>query len=363
MLKKVILCVATACACCASGAVAQEPVYKLLYSPPLGSNIGGLYGIFEGKPGLFFILSTWTGGATGASIFSVSGDGAFSPVYAFPPSSQTAEFVQATNGEVFGGAFTNTKPYLNFYYSVGLLGKNLQEYQFPAPWGPGFNTTVAPPNNLYDIVAKVVNSQTVYAFARVTESGQIAILHQFSGNDGVPDGFSAGLILAPDGNIYGIGAQQEHGISPMFIYRLSPSGTYSQLLTFPKVPGYDAFPLVAATDGYLYGTFSKGGTNDKGLIYRATLSGGYRDFASFPATISSPRTLMQAADGNLYGTTVYNQIFRYNFATQAVELCTRWTWLDRRVTAPVSWWRAWMASCTEWLKTAATTQGWEQCSA
>ena len=47
MLKKVILCVATACACCASGAVAQEPVYKLLYSPPLGSNIGGLYGIFE----------------------------------------------------------------------------------------------------------------------------------------------------------------------------------------------------------------------------------------------------------------------------------------------------------------------------
>jgi hypothetical protein len=29
---------------------------------------------------------------------------------------------------------------------------------------------------------------------------------------------------------------------------------------------------------------------------------------------------MQAADGNLYGTNVYNQIFRYNFSKKAIEL-------------------------------------------
>jgi hypothetical protein len=106
----------------------------------------------------------------------------------------------------------------------------------------------------------------------------------------------------------------------MFIYGFTPSGTYSQLVTFPKVPGYDAFPLVAATDGNLYGTFSSGGVNNTGLLYRVTLTGQYNDFASFPATISSPRSLMQAADGNLYGTNVYNQIFRYNFSKKQVEL-------------------------------------------
>lgn len=106
----------------------------------------------------------------------------------------------------------------------------------------------------------------------------------------------------------------------MFIYRFTPAGTYSRLIDFAKVPGYDAFPLVAASDGNLYGTFSKGGANNTGEVYQVSLSGQFQAVASFPATISSPRTLMQAADGNLYGTTVYNQIFRYEPATHAVKM-------------------------------------------
>jgi uncharacterized repeat protein (TIGR03803 family) len=298
---------------------AQGPVYRLLYSPPLGSNLGDLYGIFEAKPGLFYILSVWNGGATGASIFTVTSQGAFSPIYSFPQLTTMDYAVEATNGRLYGSGFAGTPPYANFYYSLDLSGKDLQEYPFPGTWGPTFNTTVAPPSQIYDLAGQVVSGQTVYGFAQVSESGQITILHQFAGSDGVPDGYTR-LILGPDGNFYGIGAEQEHGISPMFIYRFTPSGAYSKLLTFPQVPGYDAFPLVAASDGNLYGTFSKGGVNGTGVIYQATLSGQLHTLASFPAAISSPRSLMQAADGNLYGTTVYNQIFRYNLTTHVITL-------------------------------------------
>ncbi len=306
--------------CGAQGVAAQQPVYKLLYSPPPSdSNLGGFYELSEGKPGLFYILSAWTGGTTGASIFTVSGAGVFKPIYSFPPQTTMNRFVQTTNGELYGSAFTNVPPYPIFYFSMDPFGKNLQEYPFPSPWAPGFETTVAPPAEMYDLVGEPGSSgHTQWAFARVSQSGQITILHQFTTSEGVP-AYTA-IILGPDGNFYGIGAQSPVGISPTFIYQFTPAGAYSRILTFPQVPSYDALPIVAATDGNIYGTFAKGGVNNTGLIYQATLSGQLHVQASFPASISSPRTLMQAADGDLYGTTVYNQIFRYNLTTHALTL-------------------------------------------
>lgn len=165
MLRKIFLVLLAASACRAQGVADQAPVYKLLYSPPLGSELGGLWGIAEARPGLFYILSTWSTTNSG-SIFTVTSAGGFRMIYAFPQYTTMVDFVQATNGKVYGSGFTNTPPYPIFYYSIDLSGKHLQEYPFPTPWGPGWNTTVAPPNELYDLVAQTVSGQTVWAFAR-----------------------------------------------------------------------------------------------------------------------------------------------------------------------------------------------------
>jgi len=319
MLKKPAVALLVVLVCRAQGAAGQAPVYKLLYSPPpSNTNLGSFYELFEGKPGLFYVLSAWTGGTTGASIFTVSSGGVFKPIYSFPPAT-FVNVLQPTNGELYGSGYTGIPPNsTNFYYSMGASGGNLQEYPMPAPWAPGFETTVAPPNQMYDLVGQITTNHTLWAFARVSESGRLTILHQFTASEGVP-AYTA-IILGPDGNFYGIGAQSPVGISPTFIYQFTPAGAYSRILTFPQVPSYDALPIVAATDGNIYGTFAKGGVNNTGLIYQATLSGQLHLQASFPASISSPRTLMQAADGDLYGTTVYNQIFRYNLTTHALTL-------------------------------------------
>jgi uncharacterized repeat protein (TIGR03803 family) len=317
MIRKLIFVLLIALSCRRLGAAGQGPVYRLLYSPPLGSNIGALNDIFEVKPGLFYVLSAWTGGATGASIFTITSAGKFNLIYSFPQQTTSNWIVEATSGRLYGSAYVGIPPTsTNFYYSMDLSGKGMQKHLFPSPWGPGFETTVAPPNLMYDLVGQVTTSNPIWAFASVSESGVVSILHQWTSSDGAPG--SSRMILGPDGNMYGIGVQSPSGITPTFIYRFTPSGTISRIFTFPFHPGY-YLPLIAASDGNLYGSISNGGANGTGQIYRVTLAGQYQMMASFPPTVVSPRTLMQAADGNLYGTN-NNQIFRYNLTTQAVTL-------------------------------------------
>ena len=68
-------------------------------------------------------------------------------------------------------------------------------------------------------------------------------------------------------------------------------------------------PPVPATDGYLYGTISGGGKNGKGTIYRITTSGDLTVLHSFCSLkdckdgAEPMGPILQATDGNLYGTT------------------------------------------------------------
>lgn len=108
------------------------------------------------------------------------------------------------------------------------------------------------------------------------------MLHEASAADGYPTG-SMKLVLAADGNIYGLGGQSTQLSPPFFIYRLTPAGSYSHLLTFPGSYGVaHGASLIAASDGNLYGTFSGSGTNNSGFIYQATLAGQWQTVANFP---------------------------------------------------------------------------------
>jgi hypothetical protein len=318
MSKKFLSVLLILAACGATRSLAaQTPVYALIYSPSeVGSVSAQPTTMFEVEPGLFYVESVREDNTHGASVFNITSTGTFHPVYSLPPQTDMLALVEDTDGELYGPGFVS-QGFYNFYFSLKLSGKGLQEYPFAPGWGSGSRTIVAPTGELYDLVGYVqTQGPETFAIAQIAKGGQITTLHQFSGTDGAPNP-SANLVYGPDGSIYSIGNQVYGGVSPGFIYRITPSGAYSKLLNFPSFPQLANLPFILASDGNLYGSFDGGGTNNTGYIYQVTLSGQLTIVANFPATgMAKPETLMQAADGHIYGTTNNNDIFRYDLTTK-----------------------------------------------
>jgi len=61
------------------------------------------------------------------------------------------------------------------------------QYPFPGQWGSA-NQTIAAPGELFDIVGLTTTGASIFGFGKIWETGQITILHQFSGSDGTPTG-------------------------------------------------------------------------------------------------------------------------------------------------------------------------------
>ncbi|HUK43378.1 MAG TPA: choice-of-anchor tandem repeat GloVer-containing protein [Candidatus Bathyarchaeia archaeon] len=146
---------------------------------------------------------------------------------------------------------------------------------------------------------------------KVTPAGTLTILHKFCSQLNCPDGFGpeSGLVLASDGNFYGTtqgGGTHFEGT----IFRLSPSGDLTTLYNFCSLTNcadgsQPIGGLIQATDGNLYGTTVLGGTLGLGSVFRITLSGALTTLYSFNGNYGSAPVapLIQASDGNFYGTT------------------------------------------------------------
>jgi hypothetical protein len=318
MLRRSLPALSLALAFAVSAVPAETQVYRLLYSAPNPSSQGAEpLAVFETAPGLFYFLSGMLGQTFGPSIFSLTSAGSVKLIYSFPPNTLPDGLVQAADSRLYGAVFDSSRQGL--YYSILTTGQGFQQYP-TGQWSSTAELTPAP-GKIYDGVG---NFQ-VFGFARIDENGKVTIIHELSAGEGVPVGGTR-LVLSTDGSLYGVGCQSIERSAPFFIYRLTPSGGYSRLVTFPASfgAGYGS-PLIAASDGNFYGALSSSGVNHTGIVYQATLDGQWRTVADFPAKgaddgMMYPNSLMEASDGALYGSTVHNAIFRYDLATHALTL-------------------------------------------
>ena len=136
-------------------------------------------------------------------------------------------------------------------------------------------------------------------------------LHSFNDTDGANP--YAGLVQANDGNLYGTtknGGANNGGT----VFKITPGGALTRLYSFCSLSncldGYITYAgLVQATDGNLYGTMVLGGAHDDGTVFKITPSGTRTTLYSFCSQSGCtdgryPEAgLVQATDGNLYGTT------------------------------------------------------------
>ncbi len=127
-----------------------------------------------------------------------------------------------------------------------------------------------------------------------------------AGIDQWPRAVRSDLMLATDGNIYF--ASSGGGNSGGTVSRLRPDGTLSVLYSFATAEeGVLPFgSLMQASDGNLYGTTYLGGEDGAGTVFKLTLAGEFTQLHAFTAKDDDPRWpytgLVEAGDGKLYGT-------------------------------------------------------------
>ena len=137
---------------------------------------------------------------------------------------------------------------------------------------------------------------------RMTPGGVLSPLVFFDGTNGASP--SAGLILGPNGDFYGttpFGGTVDSGT----VFRIDTNGNFTTLASFVNFGAYPYGSLLLGQDGNLYGTTEQGGTNEAGTVFCLSTNGTLSFLASLNQYVTGgfPTTaLIQGADGSFYGT-------------------------------------------------------------
>jgi uncharacterized repeat protein (TIGR03803 family) len=245
----------------------------------------------------------------------------FSVLYNYSTSNGSPEFpsapgiiAQGRNGNLYSTSNFGGTSFVGNIFKFTPKGVYSDLYNFDGTLGcyPQSGLTLGRDGNFYGTQTQC--GATAYGSVfKVTPSGSVTILYNFQDN-GDGRGPYAPPIEGTDGNFYGTtvagGNNQCNGGNGCgTIYKLTPSGQITTLHQFNNTDGYTPIaPLVQGTDGNFYGTTTFGGNaGDNGVIFKVTPSGKFTVLYNFDGTHgNSPAgPLIQANDGNFYGTTEF----------------------------------------------------------
>jgi uncharacterized repeat protein (TIGR03803 family) len=288
----------------------------------------------QGLDGSFY-ASVANGGtqelANGTAV-KISPAGAITTLYSFCDDNScsdgcnpSAGLLQATNAGVYGttrgcGLFgggtiykVGSAPGMTIIYNFCALA-NCADGDFPNGLIQGSDGNFYSTTLLGGAHAAASQGGTVY---RMTPQGVLTTLYNFCSQPNCTDGDQPGsLVQATDGNFYGttaIGGSLGEGS----FFKITPHGVFTSLYGFcaigncsdGRIPG----GIIQATDGNFYGTTGIGGNLNCngvgcGVIFKITSAGVLTTLYTFCNTSScadgsGPGGLIQGTDGNFYGTT------------------------------------------------------------
>lgn len=292
-------------------------------------------GLVQSADGSFY-GTTQSGGLSTSSgtVFNLAANGTLTTLYSFCAQAKCADgahparLIHATNGSFYGTTSVGGASDLGTVFGVTPSGILTTLYSFCAKsqcsdGSEPFAGVIQARNGKFYGTTPFGGSTTKSdgTVFKITSGGALTTLYRFCSQTNCSDGALpiAGLVQGADGNFYGTTFSDGAHLGGT-VFKITPSGVLTTLYSFCSVakcadgsgPGSE---LIQATDGNLYGTTYEGGitnsncTHGCGTIFKITTSGTLTTLHSFCAQAhcsdgSHPSTaLLQAADGNFYGST------------------------------------------------------------
>jgi uncharacterized repeat protein (TIGR03803 family) len=307
----------------AATTLATAQTYTVLYnfgtnsSDPMNPQSGV---IVQGRYGR--LNSTTAIGGTGwGTVFNISTAGALNVLYDFPGTDGIFPYsgvTLATDGDLYGTTEAANPASAGTIFKIpASVGTPTLLYTFTGGsdgGGPEVPPIQATDANFYGTTTlgghqgpKCVGTQGCGTVYKLTPSGEFTTLHQFEYSDG--ENPIGPLVQGTDGSFYGMtfnGGSSRYGV----VFKMAPGGKVTVLHSFTN--GADgAGPsggLIQASDGNFYGTTTTGGGADgrgSGTIFKITPDGALTTLHTFNGTSDGSVPgggLVQATDSNFYGT-------------------------------------------------------------
>ncbi len=286
-------------------------------------------GLVQAANGYFYGTTEEGGANLGGTVFKITPGGILTTLYNFEDGAADganpyAGLIQARNGDFYGttesGGINTGFGGFGTVFKINSAGALTTLYSFCAQAGctdgssPYAGLAQIADGNFFGTTASGgANSHgTVY---EITPSGALTTLYSFCAETGCADGANpyAGLVQATNGNLYGT-TQYGGANNGGTVFEITPGGAFTTLHSFCAQPAcadgsYPYAGLVQATDGNLYGTTQYGGADGWGTIFRITPSGKLTRLYSFCSQsdcvdgLQPYGGLFQATNGDFYGTT------------------------------------------------------------
>jgi uncharacterized repeat protein (TIGR03803 family) len=293
-----------------------------------------LGGLIQARDGNFY--GTTSEGGAGmdcvngcGTVFKITADGTFATLQNFEFNEggvPEAGLVEGTDGNFYGttyagGAFSQMcqgDTRCGTVFKITPEGVVTTLHSFTGQSNEGANPQAgliqASDGNFYGTTSEG-GTFTVGTVFKISPDGTLTSLHSFELTDGLLP--MAGLIQATDGNFYGTtegggsGTSRKCFVGCGTVFKVTPGGVLTTLHNFNFVDGAEPVAgLIQGRDGNFYGTTGGGGTGNEcvigcGTIFEITPEGKLDSLHSFNSTdgFFPLAGLLQAADGNLYGTT------------------------------------------------------------
>jgi uncharacterized repeat protein (TIGR03803 family) len=304
--------------------------------------IAGLVQASDGN--LYGTTSTGGNANNGGTVFRMTPQGTLTTLYDFCSQPNCADgkypaaaLVEGSDGNLYGTtelggthgeksnicAFnTPPKSGCGTVFRLTFAGELTTLYNFCAHaqcadgYLPSASLIEGPDGNLYGTTTQGGTNQSGASAAgtafKITSKGRLTTLYSFCFTGSCTDGISPnGVVLGTDGNIYGTtlfgGNPQDSGGT---FFQITTAGVLTTLFEFCSSCASGGHPvgvLVQASDGNFYGTTESAGQNQAGAIYSITPSGAETPLYSFCSQRDCedggyPLTgLVQGSDGKFYG--------------------------------------------------------------